>query len=89
MKLVYTAAKPAVLGCLAQRKLDSGTGWRLSPIRQSRRTSALALTILTARIALRFVKTAEDIWGMFDDGPAEKGGKRYCINSVCLDSRKD
>lgn len=21
---------------------------------------------------------------VFDDGPAEKGGKRYCINSVCL-----
>lgn len=22
---------------------------------------------------------------VFDDGPADKGGKRYCINSVCLD----
>lgn len=22
---------------------------------------------------------------LFDDGPAEKGGKRYCINSVCLE----
>lgn len=21
---------------------------------------------------------------VFDDGPADKGGKRYCINSVCL-----
>jgi peptide-methionine (R)-S-oxide reductase len=21
---------------------------------------------------------------VFDDGPAEKGGKRYCINSACL-----
>lgn len=26
---------------------------------------------------------------VFDDGPAEKGGKRYCINSVCLDLEKD
>ena len=25
----------------------------------------------------------------FDDGPKEKGGKRYCINSVCLDLEKD
>jgi peptide-methionine (R)-S-oxide reductase len=22
---------------------------------------------------------------VFDDGPEDKGGKRYCINSVCLD----
>lgn len=26
---------------------------------------------------------------LFDDGPADKGGKRYCINSVCLLLKKD
>ncbi len=26
---------------------------------------------------------------VFDDGPADKGGKRYCINSVCLDLEKE
>jgi peptide-methionine (R)-S-oxide reductase len=25
---------------------------------------------------------------IFDDGPEDKGGKRYCINSVCLDLEK-
>ena len=25
---------------------------------------------------------------VFDDGPAEAGGKRYCINSVCLDLKE-
>lgn len=25
---------------------------------------------------------------VFEDGPADKGGKRYCINSVCLDLEK-
>ena len=25
---------------------------------------------------------------VFDDGPAKNGGKRYCINSVCLDLEK-
>lgn len=26
---------------------------------------------------------------VFDDGPREAGGKRYCINSVCLALRKE
>lgn len=26
---------------------------------------------------------------VFPDGPAEKGGKRYCINSVCLELDKE
>lgn len=26
---------------------------------------------------------------IFDDGPAEKGGARYCINSVCLELEKN
>lgn len=26
---------------------------------------------------------------VFDDGPEDKGGKRYCINSVCLDLKKE
>ncbi|MBI4123160.1 MAG: peptide-methionine (R)-S-oxide reductase MsrB [Parcubacteria group bacterium] len=25
---------------------------------------------------------------VFDDGPKERGGKRYCINSVCLDLKR-
>ncbi len=26
---------------------------------------------------------------LFDDGPTDKGGKRYCINSACLMLKKD
>ena len=26
---------------------------------------------------------------VFDDGPPEKGGQRYCINSVCLDLEQE
>ncbi|MCE9642966.1 MAG: peptide-methionine (R)-S-oxide reductase MsrB [Candidatus Andersenbacteria bacterium] len=26
---------------------------------------------------------------VFDDGPSDKGGKRYCINSVCLSLKEE
>ena len=65
-------------------KFDSGTGWpsftdptiaeqvgtRLDP--DGQRTEV-------------FCKNCSGHLGhVFDDGPQDKGGKRYCINSVCL-----
>lgn len=33
-------------------------------------------------------KCGSHLGHIFDDGPEERGGKRYCINSVCLNLEK-
>jgi peptide-methionine (R)-S-oxide reductase len=69
-------------------KFDSGTGW-----------PSFTDPAVAANVGVRqdkdgyrnevFCKNCGSHLGhLFDDGPADKGGKRYCINSVCLDFEK-
>jgi len=72
-------------------KFDSGTGW------PSFTEPAVAENVGTRDDDAHSMHRTEvyckncdaHLGHIFDDGPAEKGGKRYCINSVCLDFEKE
>jgi peptide methionine sulfoxide reductase msrA/msrB len=67
-------------------KFDSGTGWPsfTQPVKGTdiveKKDSALGMT----RTEVRSKVADSHLGHVFDDGPADKGGLRYCINSASL-----
>ena len=70
-------------------KFDSGTGW------PSFTDPAVAESVGTrpdpdgTRTEVYCKNCSGHLGHVFDDGPIDRSGKRYCINSICLDFEKN
>lgn len=67
-------------------KFDSGTGWPsfTQPISQNTVTTKEDKKLWMARTEARSSRSDSHLGHVFEDGPEEKGGLRYCINSAAL-----
>lgn len=67
-------------------KFDSGTGWPsfTRPIEGGKLNEQHDKTLGMSRMEVRSGGADSHLGHVFDDGPKDKGGLRYCINSASL-----
>ena len=84
---MYTCANCGQELFSSDTKFDSGSGW---PSFSDIAKSGAVKLVDDSSMGMHRTETVCGNCGahlghIFDDGPADAGGKRYCINSVCLD----
>lgn len=67
-------------------KFDSGTGWPsfTRPLQSTAVTEHTDNSLLMQRTEVKSTKADSHLGHVFTDGPKDKGGLRYCINSAAL-----
>lgn len=67
-------------------KYDSGTGWPsfVRPIAEGAVTEHEDFSLFSRRIEIRSAIADNHLGHVFNDGPADRGGLRYCMNGVAL-----
>jgi methionine-R-sulfoxide reductase len=71
---------------LSSDKYDSGTGWPsfLKPIDDDVVTLKTDDYLIYSRTEVRSKLADSHLGHVFDDGPKDMGGKRYCMNSAAM-----
>jgi peptide-methionine (R)-S-oxide reductase len=74
----------------SKTKFDSGTGWPSFTNPKNKKIVEIKwdFSLIIPRKEVLCKKCGSHLGHVFSDGPKDKGGKRYCINSCSLNFKK-